>query len=104
MRIEILSSAIEDLDEGRVFYEILERGVGDYFQDCIFSEIDSLVLYGGIHRIVYGHYRLLSKRFPYAIYYRISQPDLIIIHRVLDCRRDPTKLRESLKPKGEPSS
>ncbi len=50
MKIQILSSAMEDLDAGRDFYDLQEPGVGDYFQDCLFSDIDSLVLYGGIHR------------------------------------------------------
>jgi hypothetical protein len=70
-------------------------GVGDYFQDCLFSDIDSLVLYAGIHRQVFGFHRLLSKRFPYAIYYRV-QGDIVLVFRVLDCRRDPQQLRESL--------
>jgi hypothetical protein len=28
-----------------------------------------LRLYAGIHRTIFGSHRLLSKRFPYAIYY-----------------------------------
>lgn len=98
MRIQILSSAVEDLDVARNFYDLQESGVGDYFQDCLFSDIESLVLYGGMHRKVFGYHRLLSKRFPYAIYYRMDQPDLIIVHRVLDCRRDPSKTRKALNP------
>ena len=66
MRIKILSSALEDLYEARLFYERQGVGVGDYFFDSLFSDIDSLVLYGGIHRKVAGYHRLLSKRFPYV--------------------------------------
>ena len=50
MRIKILSSALEDLYEARLFYERQGVGVGDYFFDSLFSDIDSLVLYSGIHR------------------------------------------------------
>ncbi len=89
---------MEDLDAGRDFYDLQEPGVGDYFQDCLFSDIESLVLYGGIHKKIIGYHRLLSKRFPYAIYYRINYPDSIVIHRVLDCRRDPWKIHKALKP------
>ncbi len=96
MRIRILESAIGDLSAGRDFYDQQEIGVGDYFQDCLFSDIDSLVLYGGIHRQVFGFYRLLSKRFPYAIYYRMES-DMVVVYRVLDCRRDPQRLRRSLE-------
>ncbi len=40
MRIKILSSALEDLYEARLFYE--RQGVGgeDYFFDSLFSDID----------------------------------------------------------------
>ena len=42
MRIEILDEVQEDLIEGFRFYEKLEIGVGSYFLDCLFSDIDSL--------------------------------------------------------------
>ncbi len=49
MKIKVLSSAIEDLYKGRLFYEKQGEGLGEYFFDSLFSEIDSLVLYGGVH-------------------------------------------------------
>ncbi len=94
MRIRILESAVADLSAGREFYERQEIGVGDYFQDCLFSEIDSLILYAGSHRQVFGFHRLLSKRFPFAIYYRMED-DIVLVFRILDCRRDPQQLRKS---------
>jgi hypothetical protein len=48
MKIKVLSSAIEDLYQGRLFYEKQGEGLGEYFFDSLFSDIDSLVLYGGI--------------------------------------------------------
>ncbi len=88
MNLLILPSARDDLAEGFDFYERQERGLGDYFLESLFSDIDSLRLYGGIHRQVFGFHRLLSRRFPYAIYYSIEAENLHII-AVLDCRRDP---------------
>jgi hypothetical protein len=38
------SSAIEDLAAGRKFYDRQEAGVGDYFFDSLFAEIDSLAI------------------------------------------------------------
>lgn len=49
MRLRILDSALEDLDQGRIFYERQGEGLGAYFLDSLFAEIDSLVLYAGIH-------------------------------------------------------
>jgi hypothetical protein len=64
MNLRILASARNDLADGRDFYERQGEGVGRYFLDSLFSDIDSLVLYAGIHRKFFGFHRLLSKRSP----------------------------------------
>ena len=68
MRIEILDSVEKDLVDGFDFYEYQSEGLGEYFLDSLFSDIESLYLYAGIHSFHFGYYRLLSKRFPFAIY------------------------------------
>ena len=95
MRITILASALIDLQTGRKFYDKQGEGLGDYFYDSLFSDIDSLMLFGGIHQKVFGYHRLLSKRFPYAVYYKIDG-DAVVVMRVLDLRRDPEKTRKAL--------
>ena len=95
MKVRILRPALEDLAVGREFYDRQQKGIGDYFFDSLFAEIDSLVLYAGIHRVQFGYHRLLAKRFPYAIYYRVDR-DEAVIHRVLDCRKDPKWTRRVL--------
>ena len=97
MRIKILSSAMDDLYEARLFYEKQGEGLGDYFFDSIFSDIDSLALYGGIHGKVYGYHRLLSKRFPYAVYYTVEDSEVVVVQRVLDLRQNPKKIRRALE-------
>jgi hypothetical protein len=92
MRIEILDAAEKDLIDGFKFYEHQSRGLGDYFLDSLFSDIESLHLYAGIHALHFGYHRLLSKRFPFAIYYRI-QEGLIRVYAFLDCRRNPAWIR-----------
>lgn len=99
MRIEILDEAQQDLIEGFRFYEKQEFGVGSYFLDCLFSDIDSLILFAGIHQIVYGYHRCLSKRFPFAIYYDVVG-ELVRVHAVLDCRRNPSWIRRRLMGTG----
>jgi hypothetical protein len=96
MKVQILRSAMEDLAAGRNFYDCQEAGVGDYFFDSLFTEIDSLTIYGGIHAVHFGFHRLLAKRFPYAIYYKIINSSAVVF-RVLDCRRDPHKLHKVLE-------
>ncbi len=95
MKIRILSTAETDIEEGYRFYELQSPGLGSYFLDSLYSDIDSLAYFGGIHQVVFGYYRLLSKRFPFAIYYRIID-DVVMVYAVLDCRRKPTWIRVRL--------
>lgn len=97
MRLRILHSALEDLDIGRVFYERQGEGLGAYFLDSFFAEIDSLVLYAGIHRKVFGFHRLLARRFPYGVYYRLEEGGIVVVWRVLDLRRSPSAIRKALR-------
>jgi len=62
MKIKILKSALEDLLDGYDFYEKLKEGLGSYFLDTVFSDIDSLQLFGGIHQKNFGYHRMLSKK------------------------------------------
>ena len=95
MQIKILSSAESDLEEGYGFYAANSLELADYFLDSLYSDIGSLAIYGGIHPIVFGYYRLVSKRFPFAVYYRMSQ-DVVLVMAVLDCRRNPSWIHERL--------
>ncbi len=95
MRIKILSVAEGDLEEGYRFYEFQSPGLGSYFLDSLYSDIDSLAYFGGIHQTVFGYHRQLSKRFPFAVYYRIID-DAVVVFAVLDCRRNPSWIRERL--------
>jgi hypothetical protein len=98
-------SAIEevgsDLDDGEDFYDSQEIGVGAYFRDCIISDVESLRLYAGVHAKHFGFYRMLSTRFPYAIYYCI-QDDVAVVVAVLDMRRDPSWSDRKLKGRKGP--
>ncbi len=61
MKVRVLRTAIADLAVGRKFYDRQEQGVGDYFFDSLFTEIDSLAIYGGIHAIHFEFHRLLNQ-------------------------------------------
>jgi len=96
MKIRIHDEAATDLIEGFLFYEKQNSGLGSYSLDSLFSDIDSLSLFAGIHPICYGKYhRLLSKRFPFAIYYQIIGESTHVF-AVLDCRSDPAWIRKRL--------
>ncbi|MEI6666574.1 MAG: type II toxin-antitoxin system RelE/ParE family toxin [Acidobacteriota bacterium] len=96
MTVQILDEAEQDLVDGYDFYENQQPGLGDYFLDSLFSDIDSLRLFAGIHASHFGYHRLLSKRFPFAIYYRVLRKT-VRVYAVLDCRRNPLAIEERLK-------
>ena len=96
MKLRILTPAIDDLAAGRAFYDHQNLGVGAYFFDSLFADIDSLVLYAGTHPVRHGYHRMLARRFPHAIYYKITG-DEILVYRVIDCRRDPKWIKRQLQ-------
>ena len=95
MKIQILEEAEQDLIDGFRFYEGQESSLGEYFLDSLFSDIDSLQLYAGIHPQHFGYHRVLSKRFPFAIYYRVEK-GIARVHAVLDCRQNPGRVQDRL--------
>ena len=95
MRLRILPSAVGDLDRGREFYAQHGEQLGDYFLDSLFTDIDALALYAGIHMEIWGFHRMLARRFPYAIYYKVDG-EICTVWRILDCRRRPSDTRRAL--------
>jgi hypothetical protein len=96
MRIEILDQAIQDLVEGFRFYDAQGAGVGSYFLESLYTDIELLQSSAGIHIKAYRNYhRLLSRRFPFAIFYTVEK-NTVSIHAVLDCRRRPAWIRRRL--------
>lgn len=97
MKLEILDQAARDLVEGFRFYEDQGEGLGSYFLTNLYADIESLYFSAGIHNRPYKHYhRLLSQRFPFAVFYTIRE-DTVFIHAVLDCRRNPAWIRGRLQ-------
>jgi hypothetical protein len=90
-----LKEVADDLNDGKAFYDQKETGVGDYFWDSLVADIESLIIYGGIHNKRHGFYRMLAKRFPYAIYYEIKD-EIAYVIAVLPMRRDPAWIRRKL--------
>ena len=85
-----------DLNDGKAFYDQRESGVGDYFWDSLVADIESLIIYAGVHNRKYGLYRMLARRFPYAIYYEINDKIAYIV-AILPMRRDPVWIKKKLE-------
>ncbi|KAB2833044.1 MAG: type II toxin-antitoxin system RelE/ParE family toxin [Candidatus Brocadia sp.] len=83
------------------FYEKLAECPGIFFWIPFFSDIDSLIVIDGIQSLIFWeiHHRMLSKRFPIAIYYRVENRTALVFG-VLDCCRSPAWVKKKLKQKG----
>ena len=96
MKVEILESARRDLVDGFYFYEKQADGIGSYFLESMYADIDSLKDNAGIHSVIFGEYhRLLAARFPFAVYYTVTENNALV-YAVLDCRREPAWIRSVL--------
>jgi hypothetical protein len=93
MKIQILNSAKQDLIDGYFFYEKQSEYLGNYFLDSLYSDVDSLLIYVGIHEIHFTYFRSLSIKFPFAIYYKVDE-NTIKVHAILDCRKRPAWIRK----------
>ena len=49
MKVEVLETALDDLADGFHFYENQSEGLGVYFVDTLWSDIDPLCAFAGIH-------------------------------------------------------
>ncbi|MBC8243984.1 MAG: type II toxin-antitoxin system RelE/ParE family toxin [Verrucomicrobia bacterium] len=97
MKLQILDCARDDLIEGYHFYEAMQVSLGDDFLASLHSDIECLRTSGGIHPQTHRQlHRALSKRFPFAVFYTVDE-DVVRVRAVVDCRRNPSWIRQHLK-------
>ncbi len=92
----VLAEAAEDMEAARSFYDARETGVGENCVNALQVDIASLALFHGIHWQQHGCFRMLSKRFPFGIYY-LEAPDETQVVAVLDLRRHPNWIRRQVR-------
>jgi len=102
--LRISGEALEDLNEGFLFYEAQAEGLGDYFTSCLRADIEALKVTAGIHRVVFEDvHRALSRVFPYGVFYTCDPPGAVV-WAVVDLRRDPLWIHQRLMREKAPSS
>jgi len=97
--VVVSREVVEDLEEGWTFYETRQAGIGNYFWDSLLSDMESLSIFAGVHAKQYGFFRMLSRRFPYGIYYDIDQ-DTAYVVAILPMRRDPAWIKARVRSRG----
>ena len=85
----IRPEAEADLVIARAWYEQQREGLGAAFLLCVEEMLDRIdrtpVLYPVVYRDVR---RAFTRRFPYAVYYRVADNDVVVLG-ILHTRRDP---------------
>ncbi len=96
MKVRILPEAERDLEIGAQFYESQKSGLGRYFNDCLSSDIESLRL---LRECISASWPLAMpiQAFSFAIFYEFDG-ETIDIYAVLDCRQDPERIEDRLRP------
>jgi len=97
--VTVLDDAAEDIESGRMFYNRIEYGVGEYFIQSIIADLERLQFLHGIHNKHFGLFRMLAGRFPFGIYYRETETATEVI-AILDLRRNPAWIRKEIAGRG----
>jgi toxin ParE1/3/4 len=93
MRIHFRPEAAGDLTEAYRWYERQRRGLGGEFEAAVEETLSLLKQAPAAFPILHRELRrILLDRFPYAIYYRLTQ-DEIEIRACLHTRRHPSRWR-----------
>ncbi len=91
-RLVIRPRAEADLREARDWYESQRAGLGTEFVAETEATLHVLMRDPQRHPVYYrGFYRVLARRFPYKLFYRLED-DQIIVFRILHAHRDHPRL------------
>ena len=96
MTVVIRAEARNDIVDGASFFDSQRDGLGDNFVDCVFDDLREMETHPVLHEVVYGLHRNLVRRFPFALYY-LRDSDSVDVVAILDCRRDPNLIADTLK-------
>ena len=96
MKIKMSGGAERDIADGCDFYGDIDPNLATYFHDSISADIDSLLLYAGVHAKVDGWHYTFASRFPFVIWYGVIN-DIVVVYAVLDGRRDPDRNSQALR-------
>mgnify|MGYP006296780101 CR=1 FL=1 len=92
----LLEQAAEDMEAGRLFYEKQGEGLGFLFLQSLLADLSSLQTVAGIHSRRFGGYRMLARKFPFAIYYDLP-PSTVRVIAILDMRSNPSWIHDEIQ-------
>ena len=102
--IRFLPEVEEDVIAGYAWYEEKAPGLGEEFLRMFYACAGEIPRNPLLYPKVYREFRRrLLRRFPYAIYFRIEDNE-IIVFGLFHCARDPRAIRAKLRRRNETES
>ena len=94
--LRFLPELEEDILNGFAWYEQKALGLGEDFIRLFYACSEELPRYPFLYPEIYGEFRRrLLRRFPYSIYYRVIDSE-VVIFGLFHCARDPINISEML--------
>ena len=94
--LRLLPELEEDVISGFSWYEQKAPGLGEDFLRLFYACSEELPRYPFLYPIIHGDFRRrLLRRFPYSIYYRVIEYELVVFG-LFHCARDPIIISEIL--------
>lgn len=91
MQILIRPAAAADIEDAFVWYEQQRLGLGSEFLKIVDDALTAIQRSPQLHPVIHRNTRrVLLRRFPYGIYYRIY-PDQIVVVACMHGRRNPRR-------------
>ncbi|MEW6273767.1 MAG: type II toxin-antitoxin system RelE/ParE family toxin [Bacillota bacterium] len=102
--LRFLPEVEDDIIAGYTWYEDKAPGLGEEFLRMFYARANDIqrnpLLYPKVH---YEFRRSLLRRFPYAIYFRIEDNE-IIVFGLFHCTRDPYAIKANLRGRSKPEN
>ncbi|MDO8140638.1 MAG: hypothetical protein Q6358_03990 [Candidatus Brocadiales bacterium] len=102
--LRFLPEVEEDVFGGYVWYEARLPGLGEEFLRMFYACAGEISHDPMLYPKVYNEFhRRLLRRFPYAIYFKIEDKQ-IVVFGLFHCARDPRTIKAQLRNRDEPKS
>ena len=89
----IRPAAAADIEEAFLWYELQQAGLGEEFLTAVQSALENIAAHPIRYPVVHRETRrVLLKRYPYGIFYRIYG-ELVVVVACMHARRDPRRWR-----------
>ena len=96
LRVLYVPEVVGDLAVARDWYDARAPGLGEEFLRMVYAAFSELVDYPNKNEVVHARFRrVLLRRFPYSVYYGVSQ-SAVTVYGIFHTARDPRIIRERL--------